>query len=152
MSKVQICNTDKIYDHYNKIDDHIEEYGNKIQTLYNDKIKSDKIFEERLINKSKIITLLESSSNDDLNKLYQLGIISPPMETHKQLREAYWKHYPESYISEFGEHISVEYYNYLELFPHQFNIRDPKSYKWNREDVKKFVEGVPDAVLYGLGY
>jgi hypothetical protein len=79
------------------------------------------------------------------------------------MRTSYWMNYPDKDIDRFGLYASVEYNRtnndgtedktqFKHLFPAKFDYTNPLAYKWNRDDVRKFVEGVPISILLGLGY
>jgi hypothetical protein len=100
---------------------------------------------------------------DDIIILNKCGFMSMYTDADQSMRESYWRHYSDEYISQFGLYASVEYNRtnndgkedktqFKHLFPAKFNYANPLEYKWTRDDVRKFVEGVPNSILLGLGY
>jgi hypothetical protein len=110
-----------------------------------------------------ILTRLQKDNKDPLPIMYRCGVVVPPMDTDQLMREAYWKHYSDENIKQFGlcalaefnrtnDNGTADEIQFKHLFPEMFDDAKPLEYEWTRDDVRKFVEGVPNSILTGLGY
>jgi len=142
---------------------HLAETKSQLESLLAHKAEAIKQYNEREQNLLTVLMLLNEAKEDDLLALYRSGVVTPPMDTDEKMREAFWKYYSDTNIANFGCAAAVEYKRTLDngkddpvqfthLFPEKFESSNPSKYKWTRDDIKKFVEGVPNEILVGIGY
>jgi hypothetical protein len=135
-----------------KINKHIQEMEMQLKNMILQKSKVDKLYEMRSNKILSTLELLSTYIDNDLKNLYRMDLIHPPMDTNEQIREAFWNYYPDEYVKGFGSSAVSEYYQYDQLYPDEFDVLNPNVYEWTREDVKKFVEGVPINILISIGW
>ena len=99
---------------------------------------------------------------------YHKGVLIPPMETDKQIEEAFWKYYPDINIINFGSEKIARYLasiwlsdlpimitlreKYEKVCPEGYHPIDNNNVKWSRENVKGFVELINKQELISIGW